>query len=176
MQVEGKAETQTFHIPKTFLDLHPLAVDTHYLMCCPVGLRQIAGEQPGFLFPASVLSAELAARDTPRHSPMFSALGELVNAVQRNLVWCATRHLDLTKRARCRRHLLIELFDWLPLALLVAIKVTIAYTPHVIPTFGFDGLEPGATKPGIAHQDRYTVRGQHEFKCIEQLLLSDPRA
>lgn len=88
---------------------------------------------------------------------MFSTLGRLVNAVQRNPVWCA----------RC--YLLIKLLDWLPLTFLVTIEVTIAYTTHVIPAFGFDSLKPGATKPGIGHQDRYTVRWQYEFKCIEQL-------
>lgn len=42
MQVEGKAETQTFNIPETFLDLHPLAVGAHNLACGPVILLLIA--------------------------------------------------------------------------------------------------------------------------------------
>lgn len=82
------------------------------------------------------------------------------------------RHLDLSKRACCRSYLLVELLDRLPLTLLVSIKVMIAYVPHVIPTLVFDGLEPGATKPSIGHQDRYALLGQHEFKYIEQLLLA----
>lgn len=75
MQVEGKAETQTFNIPETFLDLHPLAVDAHNLACGPVGFRQVAGEQPGLLFSASVLSTEFATRDAALHTSVFSTLG-----------------------------------------------------------------------------------------------------
>jgi len=157
MQVEGKAETQAFNIPETFLDLHPLAVDAHNLACGPVGFRQVAGEQPGLLFSASVLSTEFATRDAARHTSVFSTPGRLVNAVQSNAVRRTARHLDLPKRACCRSYLLVELLDRLPLTLLVAIKVTIAYAPHVIPTLVFDGLEPGATKPSIGHQDRYAL-------------------
>src|SRR5690606_18534716 len=151
VQIEGKAEVQAFHVPKPFLDLHPLAVDTYDLTCRPVGLWQVAGEQPGLLFTAGVLSAELAARDAACDASMFSALGWLVNAVQGHAVRCTARHLDFAKRACYRSYPLVELFDRLPLILLVAIQITIAYTPHVIPTLGFNSLEPGATKPGICH-------------------------
>ncbi|KAA8555331.1 hypothetical protein SAMN03159437_00399 [Pseudomonas sp. NFACC25] len=168
MQVKGKAETQTLHVPKTFLNLHPLAVDTENFPSHPLRLRQIAGEQPGFLFTASVLSAEFAARDVTRHSPMFSPLGRLVNAVQRNAVRCATCHLNLCKRTCGRCCLPIELLYRSPLTLLVTIEITIAHTSHVIPAFGFDGLEPETTKPGIRQQDRYALLGKHKFKRIEQ--------
>jgi len=93
MQVEGKAETQTFNTPETFLDLHPLAVDAHNLARAPVGFRQVAGELPGFFFSASVPSTESAARDAARHTSVFSTLGRLVNAVLGMLRNCLNQNL-----------------------------------------------------------------------------------
>jgi len=45
------------------------------------------------------------------------------------------------------------LFDRLPLTFLVAIEIAITHTPHVIPTFGLDGLEPGTSLEQNADAD-----------------------
>ncbi len=95
MQVKVKAETQTLHVPKTLLNLHPPAVDTDSFPSHPLRLRPIAGEQPGFLFTASVLSAKFAARDSRAltlDSPFpFQPLPVLLPCVP----LCGNRNIDL---------------------------------------------------------------------------------
>ncbi|OLU17353.1 hypothetical protein BVH01_12485 [Pseudomonas sp. PA1(2017)] len=119
------------------------------------------------MFTVSALSAELATRDAARYASMFPASGLLGNAVQHNLMWRAACHLNFAKRARCQGYPLIELLDRLPIALFVAIEITIAHTINVISTLGFDSLELGTAKSSICHQDQHALIGEHKLKRVE---------